>query len=358
MKRLPSVFAGLLVSLLLLGTWCRAFAHRPDVLGSGALFYMTDSAASIRSFAAHASQISILAPTGYEIDSDGTVYGEVDARILSIAKKNHVPVMPLIQTFDQGDIHAFLTNGAAKQRAISIMMYNAHKYGYVGWQFDFENIRMTDKDAYASFVSEAADALHKHGLKLSVAVVKSTEPVPPADTSGYSRFLYENWGGAFDLVKLSSVCDFISFMAYDENMSLTPPGPVAGALWMTNMAKYLISLGIDPRKVSFGIPDYSGYWMATYDGKHTPHSTEKSLGFAAATSIVESHHVGTAWMAPADVHYAYWPGPDGVYRWMFLEDVDSFKVKLRLVRRYHFGGFSVWVLGDEDPRIWQVLARH
>jgi len=41
--------------------------------------------------------------------------------------------------------------------------------------------------------------------------------------------------------------------------------------------------------------------------------------------------------------------------WVFLEDARSFKAKLDLAHRKHLRGFSVWVLGPEDERIWDVL---
>ena len=320
------------------------------------LFYMTDAIAALQSFKAHAAQISIIVPAAYHIDKYGTVYGGVDPRVSQIAAANHVEVMPIIASFDQDGIHAFLNDPKARARAIEIMVYDAQQYHYYGWQFDLENVHVTDGDAYTEFYREAAKALHAHGFKISMAVIKAEQPVPAQDDSGFGKFLYENWKGAFDFKKLAAIGDFMSFMSYDQNTALTPPGPVAGLPWMQRMADYLVKLGIDPAKVSFGIPTYSDHWYAAYSDKKGPHSTRDEITYREVQDLLDRHQLTPQWMASMGVDYAYWPGPNGVFEWLFIENARSFSEKLKLVRQHHFRGFSAWVLGFEDPGIWKVLG--
>ena len=47
----------------------------------------------------------------------------------------------------------------------------------------------------------------------------------------------------------------------------------------------------------------------------------------------------------------------GINEWLFLEDVRAFKAKLDLVKEKKLRGFSVWVLGPEDERIWDLLKK-
>jgi spore germination protein YaaH len=47
----------------------------------------------------------------------------------------------------------------------------------------------------------------------------------------------------------------------------------------------------------------------------------------------------------------------GTFEWLFLEDERSFRAKLAVVREKRLRGFSVWVLGPEDERIWEALRR-
>ena len=59
-----------------------------------ALFYMTDSPDSVRSFLAHSDKIGILVPTWYSVDANGLVSGGPNPEVLQIAQQQHLPVMP------------------------------------------------------------------------------------------------------------------------------------------------------------------------------------------------------------------------------------------------------------------------
>lgn len=333
------------------------YADAQTRIRSENLFYMVDTLNSFNSFKQHADDISIVVPAVYHIDSDGTIYGGLDPRVLSIAKAHDVEVMPIIASFDETGIHDFLNDAKARIRAIRIMLYDARRYHYAGWQFDLEHVHVTDGPAYTDFFQQVAKAMHAHGLKISMAVIKTSSPVPQPGVHGYDHFLYRDWRGAFDYTKLAKMADFLSFMSYDEHTSLTPPGPVAGLPWMEKMADYLMSLGVDPNKISLGIPTYSDYWYPAWSKSQGAHSTRDEISYAEAQNLLDRYQAKTRWMADQGVSYARWTCADGVFNWLFLEDARSFGDKLKLVSKYHFRGFSAWVLGDEDPGIWKVIQQ-
>jgi spore germination protein YaaH len=47
----------------------------------------------------------------------------------------------------------------------------------------------------------------------------------------------------------------------------------------------------------------------------------------------------------------------GVFELAWLEDARAFKAKLALVRQYRLRGYSVWLLGLEDPATWAIIGR-
>src|ERR1035441_9569037 len=81
-----------------------------------ALFYMTRSPDSIRSFLAHSSQIDLLVPTWYQVDENGLVTGAPDATVLSRSHDENLPVMPIVALFNKKNFHALATNPAAQSR--------------------------------------------------------------------------------------------------------------------------------------------------------------------------------------------------------------------------------------------------
>lgn len=318
------------------------------------LYYIGGGREAIADFAQHADQISIICPASYQIDSDGVISGDVDPRITEIAQAHGIKVMPLFACFDQKGIHMLLQDPAARLEAIRLLLFYAMQQHFYGWQFDLENVSFKDKDAYTSFYAQAADSLHAHGLKISMAIVKTDQLAPQRGNVAYQRFLYRDWDGAFDVKRIADVSDFISYMTYDQNTALTPPGPVAGLPWMKDMLQYLLDSGVPPSKISLGIPGYSDYWFPTWDSKDGAHSTRAEIGYADAMDLVARYKLHVNWMADQAVHFAYWDN-FGVFNWLFLEDAASWKPKLQLAKDHHVLGISVWILGTEDPHTWDVL---
>src|SRR5690349_21700038 len=77
--------------IAVLGLTRRVGAQAPE-----RLFYYVDREDSYRSFVAHADQITVLGPQVYTVDSLGIVYGQLDSRVLALAKARGVKVMPLV----------------------------------------------------------------------------------------------------------------------------------------------------------------------------------------------------------------------------------------------------------------------
>lgn len=330
-------------------------AHAQDYTSQN-LFYMVGSLGSYESFVQHADEISIVCPAAYQIDRYGVVTGFVDPRVLRLSKEKGIKVMPLVAFFDQEGIHQLLTSAAARKEAIRLMLFYGREFHYYGWQLDLENVHFTDRDNYTDFYRQAADSLHKYGFKISMAVVKSDQPAPESGNPSFQRSRYENSRGAFDIPAIAKASDFISFMTYDQNNGLTPPGPVAGVPWMTAMIEYLLRIGVPPGKISLGIPSYSDYWYPVSEGKEGAHSTRSEISYTDAQSLLSEFGAKERWMSGQEVNYAYWE-EGGVFNWLFLEDAKSFAPKLELAKKYHLLGISVWVLGLEDPATWTILGK-
>lgn len=319
------------------------------------LFYMVNSLGGYQSFVQHADEISIICPQVYQIDSGGVITGEVDRRVLELSQKKGIKVMPLFASFDQKAIHNLLNSESAKKEAIRLMLFYARQSHFYGWQFDIENINYGDKDSYTSFFKQTADSLHKYGFAISSAVVKSEQPAPESANPPYQHFLYENWRGAFDIPAIAAASDFISIMTYDQHTAYTPPGPVAGLPWMKRIVTYLLASGIPAEKISLGIPSYSDHWFPTVDGSG-PHSTRNEISYAAAIDLMDRYEVSSEWMKDQQVYFTHWEA-GGIFNWLFIEDAKSFLPKFKLAADNHLRGISVWVIGTEDPQIWNILKK-
>ena len=321
-----------------------------------ALWYLRGEE-SIQAFLAHADQISIIAPQVFQMDSTGMIRGRVDPRVIETARAKGVKLMPLVMNpgFDQPSIHRVLNNPAARSQALRSLTALCRDNRFDGIQFDFENFHLRDRDAFTAFTREAVDSLHRVGCRLSVAVVPRMSE--DAGTNSYDRWIYENWRAAFDYKALADTVDFLSYMTYAQHTGGSPPGPVAGYPWMKACLEYLLSLGVPPSKISLGLAGYSDWWYPAYDDTHGSRLRGDDISYRRAMQILDSAGVRPAWDSVQKSPYAMWESR-GVFRHAWLEDARAFMAKLELVTAHGLRGYSVWLLGMEDPRVWNELRAH
>jgi spore germination protein YaaH len=312
---------------------------------------MVDREESVQSFLAHADQISIVSPQVFSMDSAGIIWGSIDRRVVAKAREKGVKIIPLVMNpgFDQPSFHRVLTNPEARGRAVRNIAALCRDNRFDGIQFDFENIALGDRDAFTTFSRLTADALHAVGCSLSAAVVPRTGDFP--GPTSYHRWIFDNWRGAYDYKALADVMDFISYMTYAQHTGGTPPGPVAGYPWMEDCLKYLLSLGVPPSKISLGLAGYSDWWFPTYDARTGARMSGRDISYADGMARLARHGVKPVWDDTQKSPYAFYENA-GVFEHMWLEDAAAFAAKLKLVSQYKLRGYSVWVLGMEDPATW------
>jgi len=320
-----------------------------------ALFYMTDSPNSVKSFAEHVDKIDILVPAWYGVDGNGLVWGGPNPYVLQTAAQHHVPVMPIIATFVQADLHKLFTTAAARTAFVDSLLSECKKNKYSGFQIDFENVPWTDRDLLSDLVAQAANALHKEGLRLSIATVPNAPGAP--GQSKYSQWLYANWRGAYDLKALAQSADLICLMTYDQNTRWTAPGPVAGYPWTVQQLEYALQF-VPQEKLSLGIPLYGYHWFAGDPGKdEKPNPTAEYVGQQEIDQYLAAYHPQVQWDAFDRTAWFYFYKDDN-REWVFYTDKRGFQERWNLARDRHVQGFCSWVLGTEDPAVWNVLTSH
>src|SRR5687767_13715598 len=60
------------------------------------LFYYVDSEDSYKSLVQNIGRIDVVAPSAYGVDEQGIVWGDVDTKVIELAKRNNVKLMPLL----------------------------------------------------------------------------------------------------------------------------------------------------------------------------------------------------------------------------------------------------------------------
>jgi spore germination protein YaaH len=360
----PRVAVPLLVAVVglgFVGVGLREDAAPPAPPVEG-LWYMVNSEESIRSFLDNVDRVSILAPQAFQVDARGQIRGGVDERVLEAARDHRIRVMPLVyqSAFDARAIQALLRYPRGRQRAVAEMARLCRLNRFWGLQFDFENIHISDRDLFTSFYREAAEALHRVGCAVSIAVVPRT-----GDTPGdmpYHRWLHEQWRGVYDYRALAAAGDFMVAMSYDQHTRYTPPGPVAGLPWVERTVAYLLAHDVPPGKILLGVPAYSRIWSpipgASADSSAPRRGLDaRGLSYPAARDLIRRHDARLSWDERNRSYFASWEN-DGTNEYLAVENAETFTERLKLVRKYNLRGFAVWRLGQEDPRIWRLVHRN
>ena len=320
-----------------------------------ALWYSRNTDESVTSFTTNAGRVSIVSPQVFALDSMGVIRGVVDPRVLAAARTHGVKVVPLVMNpgFDQPSIHRVLTVPAARASAVRALASLCRDNGFDGIQLDIENVHVSDRDAFTAFVRESVDSLHRAGCTASAAVVPRTGEEP--GTTSYQKWIHENWRAAYDYKALADTLDFLSYMTYAQHTGGSSSGPVAGFPWMEASIRYVLSLGVPPARISLGIPAYSGHWYSTYDPRTGSRMRGDDIAYPVIVAIMAKAGAVPQWDDVQQAQHAEWED-HGVFEHAWLEDARAFATKLALVRKYGLRGYSVWLLGLEDPRTWSLVG--
>jgi spore germination protein len=322
---------------------------------------VSEGSIAINDFKKHASAINIISSEAYHVNQRGLLFGSLNPEMLQIAKAAHVKIMPLVgnANFDTNSTHDFLSDLSAQERAVQFILQICKENNFYGVQIDFEHMLFTDKDAFTNFYQKIARVLHQNGFKIAIAMIpKLTEDVPQTD---YLRGKYEYWSGVYDYKAIGESSDFVTLMTYDQHAEITTPGPMSGLHWDEAIIQYALKY-IPSNKISLGVPLHSGYWYTGFDPIPTVlnnkqlHAVQVDKPYKDMMRLLKDNNATVQWDNDDKMHYAMFRS-HFLYEYIFMEDVDSLKAKLDLVKRYNLRGISDWCIGEEDPKIWSVLEK-
>jgi spore germination protein YaaH len=274
--------------------------------------------------------------------------------------------MPIVVNagFSQEDFHKLVMNRTAYEAMAGSLLSACKENGYIGFQFDFENILWTDRNALSDMVADVASEFHHAKLQLTIATVPNAPGAP--GEGGFSNWIYENWRGAYDLRALAQNVDLICLMTYDQHTRWTAPGPVAGWAWTIGNLDYALKF-VPREKLSLGIPLYGYHWFAGTPVKaptqpgfpptDKPNPSAEYIATDDALDLAKAYGGRIEW-DPVDRSAWFFFYRDDLREWIFFTDARTFRERYTLVKDRGLQGFCSWVLGEEDAGIWEFLPSH
>jgi spore germination protein YaaH len=307
------------------------------------IFYYREGTNARASLKVNINSIDILAPQNYAFNSSGKLVGSIKSDILKLAKDNNIKVMPLVTngSFGQESLKTILNNRAMQDISITLLVGEAKKYNYYGWQLDFEQMDLLYRDKFSAFVKKFGDEMKREGLISSVAVIAQVSENP----DDYPKNLWQRIIGVYDYKSLAGSTDFISLMSYDDPES---KGPVARYSWMEEVIAHSLTL-IPAEKLSLGIPFY--YWK--WDD-----ATGKIVGIGGYSGIkttLNTYKVTKGYSEVEEAPFIKYTKSKKKYT-IWYEDGRSMAKKIDLIALNKLHGFSAWALGLESPDVQKMIA--
>ena len=288
--------------------------------------------------------INVVSPAFFHLNSDGKLeenIGEEGENYIEWARSNGYKVWPMVQNAGSGmmDVTSEIMNHYDKRNELIEEIVNkCIQYGLDGINIDFENMKKEDIDLFSRFIIELEPRLKEIGVVLSVDV---TAP-DGADT----------WSLCFDRTVLGDVADYLIFMAYDQyGASSEQAGTTAGYNWIElNLKKFLETYEVESEKLILAVPFYARLWTIDSSGNADGRT---AIPMNEIEETIPSD-VERKWDDELKQNYVEYT-EDGETKKMWIEDIDSLKEKISLIKEYDLGGIAAWELGMESDGVWQMI---
>ncbi len=255
-------------------------------------------------------------------------------------KKAHeagLQVWPAVDNFNHPDgLSGFSTGSyfrSEKNRAdfIARLMADAEKYGFDGYNLDFEGIRASAGRSYVQFIRDLSLECRKNGLILSV-----------------DNYVPHSYNEFYDIEEQGIYADYVVIMGYDEHTKGSDAGSVA-SIGYTEYAIAEALSAVHAEKLIHGVPFYTRVWKEE-NGK----TSSKLFGMKQLEEVLSEYGLKLEWDKESGQYYGERSEGGVTYRF-WAEDARSMEEKVSLIRKNDLAGVAAWRLDDEPAEIWSVI---
>ncbi len=297
-------------------------------------FYVNWDAESYSSLRKNIDRMNIVFPEWlFVADSVDTVVPEIDLTALDLMRRHGVRVCPMVSNYfnerwNGANVHRIIESPERRRRCVYSILNVLAQNNLQGVNIDFEDLTETSDEHLIAFQKELYDEAHRRGFLV-------TQDIPPFNSD-------------YDPHKLERYNDYLVIMAYDQHSSTGSAGPVAGHGWVESIVDRMTGV-MPPEKLILGLAGYGYDWPLGSEGIDVTY--QEALVTAAESG-------GNITFDPADYNlsFTYSDDNDSLHTVWFTDAATAFN-GMRTASRYGVGGFALWRLGSEDPRLWQFYAR-
>ena len=277
--------------------------------------------------------INVISPTWFSLtDNSGSYQSLASREYVDAAHEKGIQVWALLDNFSsEVQTEKLLASTTTRRKLINSLMADVETYDLDGLNMDFESLKQEAGVHYIQFLRELSVACREKGIILSV-----DNYVPAA----YNQF--------YDRKEQGIVVDYVIIMGYDEHYAGGEPGSVASLAYVKNGIEKTLE-EVPKEKVINGVPFYTRIWTET-----ETETKSEAVGIARAKEWVKENKVELYWQEELGQYYGELESPAG-FSYVWMEEEDSLKLKMELIRSYDLAGVACWKLGLEDKETWKSL---
>ena len=292
-----------------------------------------DANQELENVAAGTEGLNVISPTWFSLtDNEGNYRSLASKEYVEKAHSMGLQVWALLDNFSSDvQTEVLLSSTSTRRKLINSLMEDVREYDLDGLNMDFEGIREEAGVHYIQFLRELSISCREEGIILSV-----DNYVPSASTEFYDR---EEQG---------IVADYVIIMGYDEHYAGGEPGSVASIEFVKNGIENTLK-DVPKEKLVNGVPFYTRLWTETDEGVDS-----RALGISAAKRWIEENDVELYWQEELGQYYGELPSDDGI-QYLWMEEEDSLRQKMDVIKEHDLAGVACWKLGLEDEAAWESI---
>lgn len=302
------------------------------------LWFYVNTPDARSSFTRRLGEIDGLIPFWFGVTSEGGLLDQSDPEVERQARESNIPVLAIVHNYANPQlgaiIHDLLVNDTLRLRLVNSIAQLLTTRSFAGVNIDFEFIPPEDRFYLTLFMKELYSRLSPRFL------VTISAPAKVADNPQHP------FSGAFSYAALGEYSDQVMILAYDEHF--TQPGPIASINFVRTVLNFALT-EIPRNKIILGMAVYGYDWLA--EG-----GMPEAITYAEAVGRARRFGVPVTYDEEAqESTYSYIA--NGASHIVWFEDARSFAAKIGLIESLQLPGFAAWRLGQEDPRIWDVISK-
>lgn len=284
--------------------------------------------------------MNVIAPTWFSLnDNEGNFRSFATTQYVQQAHGYGLQVWGVWDNFNYKnetgsdiDSYAVLSATSKRQLLVQGMINTALSLDLDGINIDFEGLTEEVGIHYIQFLRELSVECRKNSLVLSI--------------DNYVPFHFNEY---YRLDIQGEIADYVIIMGYDEHWhGSKDPGSVASINYVSNgLTKTLEQ--VPAEKVVNALPFYTILWKT--EGAEV---TDEYITLNNVADFLGRVNITPEWDEETCQNYAEWQSGSTTYQ-IWVEDLESLKVKLNVMGAQNIAGVAVWRLGYGTPAAWELI---